>query len=377
MLGNATIGRAVTATLRVSPNGSGRNGLSWAGAFREIQDALDAASTNDNDATLILVAPHGAGYYDINRTGDPTWAANVIIMGTHRNWQKVMNDHPTATSILKLTGRASVININFNLGLSNNGLILTRGGGRVRHSQFVGQNLTGPATALWCDTNSQKHFKVEDCDFLGHVTHMTAFMVDQLCCSEFEKLRMHKCLVGIHILGADADENLFDTIDIGESATAIKIDAGNQQHFQNITLHNNTLNVEDAVHDHIWQNIHGRFPITTAPDALDGVLITAGAGLNNWSGADVQVRAAAAKPFRVVGVTLEPAVAEKYRVRLTDGTTYFSDVFVEGGRGLAKKASVAPSGTEFIFNIGTVISASAKSESGSNNILVSLQVQEI
>ena len=128
------------------------------------------------------------GYYDIDTTGDPTFSCNVILAGTHRNWAKVKNDHVAATSILKLTGRASVINLNFNLGDNNpDGLILTRGGGRVRKCQFVGEDLTGAATALWLDTNSAKHSKVEDVDFLGKDgTLMTALKVDQLCCSEFK-----------------------------------------------------------------------------------------------------------------------------------------------------------------------------------------------
>lgn len=377
MLGNAALERAISATLRVSPNGTGVDGLSLRTAFTTIQDALDAASTDDEDCTLILISPHGAGYYDINTTGDPTWAANVILLGTHRNWAKIMNDHDGATSILKLTGRSSVIDLNFNLGTGNNGLIQTRGGARTRHCQFVGQNLTGAAIALWYDTASQKHFKAEDIDFLGHVTYMTAFKVDDLCCSEFERLRIHKCLIGVHIVGDNADGNIFDTLDIGECAKAIKIDAGNEQHFNNITFHGNTLNVEDIPRDHIWVKIHGAFPITTSPDDLAGVTITAGVGANTWSAADVQVRAAAGKPFRIVGVTLDPAANEKYRIRLFDGSTYFSDIWAEGGVGAAAKGTQASSGTEFIFNIGTVISASAKSETGGNNIQVSLQIQEI
>jgi len=78
MLGDASILRAVTATLRVSPNGTGVDGLSWRTAYTTIQDALDAASTDADDCTLILISPHTTNY-DIDTTGDPTWAANVIL----------------------------------------------------------------------------------------------------------------------------------------------------------------------------------------------------------------------------------------------------------------------------------------------------------
>lgn len=370
------IGRAVTAKLLVSPNGNGNNGFTWTTAYPTIQAALDAASTNDSDCTLIIISPHGAGYYDINRLGDPTWAANVIIMGTHRNWAKVKNDHVGATSVLKLTGRSSVINLNINLGTGNNGLIQTRGGARTRYCQFVGENLTSPATALWYDTDSAKHFKALDCDFLGHITHMTAFKVDQLCCSELEQLRIHKCLVGIHVLGADADENLFDTIDIGDCAKAIKIDAGSQQHFNNVNFHHNTVNIEDAVGDNIWNRIYGQFPIVVVPDDLAGVQLDCG-GVGAW-GADTEVRAAASatKPFRIVGVSMDPSAAEWYTVRFSadSGVSWYDTHLCEVAK---REGAAAPSGTEFIFNVGTRISASARSISGGNNIKVWIEIQEI
>jgi len=48
LFGMPTIGRAVTATLYVSPNGNGTDGSSWTRAYTTIQAALDAASTDIN-----------------------------------------------------------------------------------------------------------------------------------------------------------------------------------------------------------------------------------------------------------------------------------------------------------------------------------------
>ena len=80
--GMPTIGRPVTHSLCVSPNGDGSDGSSWEKAFTTLQAALDAASTDADDLTAILLSPH-ATYYDINTAGDPTWAANVEIHGAH------------------------------------------------------------------------------------------------------------------------------------------------------------------------------------------------------------------------------------------------------------------------------------------------------
>lgn len=374
--GAYTTGRAVTATLRVSPGGNDRDGLSWTTAFNTIQAALDAASTSGNDCTLILVSPNTTNY-DIDTAGDPTWAANIILKGTHRNWTTIMNTHASATSIMRLTGKSAVVDVNFNLGSgSANGLIMTRGGLRIYNIQFIGTSLTGAATALLLDCDSKQHAKVIDVDFLGHVTHMTALEIDQLANSNFERLRIHDCLTGIHIVGADSDHNLFDHIDIGECALAFDLDAGNEQLFSLIQLHHNTANVDDEVGDHSWVNIQGAFPIHIEPNDLVGVQVNAGAA--NTYGGDTQIRAAVTStvPFRIVGVHLEPSAAEKYQLRFSadTGATFYDILQFENTK---REALAAPSGTEFVFNEGTRISASVKSVTGGNNTKVWLEIQEI
>ena len=81
--GNFISGRAVTATLYVSPNGNDLDGSSWDNAYTTIQAALDAASTDADDLTQIMIAPHST-YYDIATTGDPTWTGNYELVGSHR-----------------------------------------------------------------------------------------------------------------------------------------------------------------------------------------------------------------------------------------------------------------------------------------------------
>jgi len=199
-IGTGIVGRAVTATLYVSPNGSGTNGKTWASAYHTIQDALDAASTDANECTLIVVGINtGADFYDIDTAGDPTFTGNYVIKGTHRTWQKIKNTNDAATSILKFTKYVSLIDLNFNLGDNNpNGIIITKGASRINRCQFVGEDLTGPATAVHYDGAAVlKHHKMTDCDFRGNATHMKGILIDKSSRSIYKDIRMHDCLTGI------------------------------------------------------------------------------------------------------------------------------------------------------------------------------------
>ena len=313
----ATKGRAVTDVLYVSPKGAAADVKSWPGAYTTIQAALDAASTDGNDCTLILISPH-ATYYDINTTGDPTWSANVILTGTHRTWAKVMNTHTSATSIMKLTGKGSVINLNFNLGTGGNGLIMTHGGFRAYRCQFVGEDLTSAATALWLDGSPSKYGKIVGCNFLGHTTHMTGIKVDQIAHSYFQDLIIHGCATAIQVVGTSADYNDFRTLDLGDNGIALDLDEGNAQHFYDILLHGNTTNIDDEVGDHRWRAIYAASKITIEPDDLTGTTVNTHASGNTW-GADTELRAAVTStvPFRIVGITLEPSASEWFSVRLS------------------------------------------------------------
>jgi len=379
-IGASTIGRAVTDTLYVWENGSGVDGKSWNRAFTTIQDALDAASTDENDCTLILIAPHSM-YYDIDAAGDPTWSANVILKGSHRTWAEVVNTNAGATSVLKLDGKASLMDLCVNLGTSNNGAILSYNGFRVFGCQFVGENLVSAATALTLDgAGVLDRGKIDNCDFLGHTSYMTAVKLDGVTDSRFQRLRIKECNVGVHILDSASDGNEFEDVDIGYCTTGINIAAGNGQHFKDILLYNNTININDSVGDHIWSGIRGTFPIALTPNDFVGVQVNCGAA--GVYGADTELRSAAAatKPFRVLAVYLNLSAGEIYSIRLSSdsGSSHYNAMLVEGSaQSFTRLTTEFLDYSDFVFNRGTRISASAKSESGGNNVKVWLNVQEI
>ena len=380
-LGSAIANRAVIARLFVSPFGDNSDGLSPTTAFRTIQRALAAASTDPNVLTLIEIGPH-ATYYDINTSGDPTWTGNYILQGSHRAWAEIRNTHASAASIMKFTGLIGLEDLCFNLGTGNNGVIITKSGFRVDHLQFLGDSLIGAATALHLDGATTLRFgKVRDVEFLGEgITHMTGILIDNASRNDFYNIIIDAAKTAIQIVNAASDENKFLGIRIGDSGIGFDIDAGNEQHIEDVVFHKNTTDVDDEVGDHVWTNIRSETDITIYPDNFTGVSIAAGSG-QAW-GNDTEIRSAATAtaPFRILGVHVEANASEKFRIRLShdSGSTHFDDIQEEGVANQQKRESIAAgSSSEHIFNKGTRISGSVKSESGGNAAVVWLEIQNL
>lgn len=377
----SSFGRAATATLYVSPEGAGTNGKTWAGAYTTIQAALAAASTDADDCTLINISPHTSNY-NIDTTGDPTYTGNYILQGSYRNWAKIKNEHASATSVMKFTGKVAIQYLNINLGTSNNGIILAHGGSRVLSTQFVGEDLTSAKTCLWLDhASTGKHARIENVDIIGNITYCRGILIDNFAHSHFNNIRIHDCLEGIQIVGVTLDENSFKKLDIGgcshASGIALNIDGGDGQHFDDVLFHNNTKNVDDEEKNHHWQHIRGQFSIEIDPNDLDGETVTAGVGANTYGNAlTIFSTNEIDAPFRIVGVHLEPTDSEWHMVRFSGdaGSTYHDMILFDGTK---REGYAAPSGTELIFNAGTELYCEVKSETGSNNVQIWVEIQKI
>lgn len=367
-------GRAYTRTLRVSPNGSGHNGLSWRDAYQTLPDALDAASTNANELTKILLPP---GTYDINLPGDPTWAANICIQGSHRNWPIIVNRHTAATSVINLTGGSSISDVTISCGTDSlNGLSMTGAGARLRRVYLECENVTGAQTAL--EFGDVEYVIMEDVMVHGVVGFTQGMLLTGCHLSNFKDFELYSCLIGLQITGAGADDNHFKNVLLDSCALGMDLDAGNRQHFHNIDFFNCTRNVDDEVGDHDWVEIHGQFGISILPDTiLAGTPVATAAGADAW-GADTELLAAAGRdnPFRIVGLHHEPSAAGWFQLRLShdNGATFFDVLQFDATK---REGVAAPSGTEHIFNADTRISGSARSDSGNDTIGVWIEIQEI
>jgi hypothetical protein len=378
-------GRAVTAVLYVSPNGDDTDGSSWTKAYTTIQGALAVASADADDLTLIMIGPHATNY-DINTTGDPTYTGNYCLKGSHRNWAKIKNEHASATSIMKFTGRVCLEDITFDCGGAGttiNGVIISGSGtkgSRIRHTYFEAEHVDGAHTGLLIEGGTE-YIRLDDVMFHGVQANTTGLIMDDVKFSHLNGVQFHDCLTGLQITNADSDENTFNDLLFHENTLGLDLDAGNGQIFDNIHFFKCTERIDDEVGDASWKEIIGEFDITKYPDNFTGIEVATGAG-TAWTGAPVEIRSAATAtvPFRVIGYVLEASASEKFDVKFTadGGTTYFSIAPFEGvATGVNTKSGGAPSGTGFIFNKGTAIGAIARCESGGEEVDVWLLVQEI
>ena len=377
--GPSVDGRPYTCVLLVSPMGDGTDGQTWPTAFQTIQDALDDAPGDANEHTLILVGPT-ATYYDIDTAGDPTWAGNYEIVGPHRIWVPIRNTNAGATSILNFTGKASLVNLAFFMTGSLDGVSFTSAGWRVRQCGFNSSACTGAQTSVYINGSGAltRGGWMEDVQFLGHQTYTKAIHINKSTINEFHDVYIHDALTGVHIEDADSDRNLFNNMGLGDCGIGFDLDAGTEQHFVHVDFHGCTVNVDDEVHDHVYEYITGQQPITVYPDDVVGITVAANAAANVY-GTNTLLRATgvALKPFRVVGVIGKPVTAQTHELRLSadGGTSHFNHSIIESARGVSNPAA---QGTDYIFNVGVPISCSLKAESaGSDEMQVWLKIQEI
>jgi hypothetical protein len=391
--GSGSCSQNITATLHVSPDGDGTDGKNWTTAYQTIQSALDAASTDANDLTLIMVAPH-ATYYDIDTTDDPTWTGNYEIAGTHRIWSAIRNEHSDATSIFKFTGKVSLTNLALfstdnSIGGSVGGVIFTNSGYRVRKCGFNSEATTHANTSIHIDGASAvagfiRGGIIEDIQIQGAVGTTRGIYFDTAKVNEAKDMSVHNCLTGIQITNATSDYNEFHSVDLGDCALGLDIDAGNGQHFNHVNFHHNTVNIDDEVGDHTWEQIHGQFSIAVAPDNFTGIEVDTGDGADTWSGLVTVYTNGGGAPFRIIATHTDVGTTEWYRLKFTaddtddvvdNGETYYDDLMFDANK---REGSAAPSGTEFIFNKGTVIKARSKSVSdGVDGLDVWIEIQEI
>lgn len=374
-----------TDTLFVATSGDNSDGSSWEKAYTLLTTALDWIKANQTSGESHLIMM-GAGTFDMDTTGDPEYRdLSIGLVGMGRNSTFLTNDHASATAILMFDGCELLIsNLTFFTGNNNiTGLKLEDDVGGVAHTVFIDNvefrafTPTAAHSLLYLQSDADR-VNVTNCWFYGNGTWTTGIYTDDATYNYYENIHFWRFLVGIHFSDVQDRYNYLKDIYFEQCTTCILMDGATADGnlFENIYfIGQATTYISDASGQTFYKNLYKVFEQSEAteiylPDDLTGVTITAGVGGNTWSAADADVVPAvsATSPYKLLGFSYECAATEKYALRfIADGTDYISITLLEGTANICKNYYFKE---PIIIQQGTALQASAKSETGSNVILI-------
>lgn len=368
-------------TIYVSAAGDDSDGSSLDRAYTSLTTALDWIEAHQvaGQAHLIIL---GAGTWDMDITGVPTYTANIAIFGTDSRHQAIIvNNHATATGVLRFTGWCSINNVSINCGTGETGIILNgalANGSRLRKLYFDCTALAIPQNAILLDGGVQ-NVKIWDIHVDGEAANTTVIHLNNAAHNIIQEVKVHTALLGIHLDHADDDYNEFYDVHLVDCQVGMQIDnAGSIDNiFHILKLQNNIANIVDNGTGTLFAEVFLAAAVASVfPNDLTGIAITAAAGANNWTAVAVQIRAASATPFYIVGITFECAAAERYGLRLYSdgGTTPIYDDVLETGAAIAGKTEFSELNPIWV-NQGLAIHGRIKSETGGNNMNVWVKLQ--
>lgn len=369
-------------TLYVSVAGDNSDGSSWNRAYTNLRTAMDWIEANQiTGQTHCIIL--GAGNWDMNLTGVPTYTANIAIFGTDsRNQAVILNSHATATGVLRFTGWCSINNICIDCGTGEIGIEIEGVGAigsRIRKVCFYCEALAGGADAILLD-GGVSYVKIWDCTIHGEITNTSGIRLNDAHDCIIQEIKIHDTLVGLQSDHANDDDNEFINCHIHGCATGIQlVNAGStNNHFEHIYFSGCTARISDVATTTLFTNIYVAATIASiSPTDLTGQAITA-AGAGNWTAVAVQIVAASAKPFYIIGYSYECSAAERYGLRLyiDGGTNPVVDEVIETGAAIAGKTEFS-NFTKIWGNQGLAIHGRIKSETGGNDMNVWIKLQII
>jgi hypothetical protein len=367
-----------TETIFVSAAGDNSDGSSWNRAYTSLTTALDWIEANQATGEVHCVML-GEGIWDMNLTGVPIYTASIALYGINSGDVEIINNHATATGVLQFTGWCSINDVQIGCGTGEIGITLNginAYGCRLNNIVFDCTLLAGAADAIQL-TGGASYCIIDNIIIVGEVTNTTGIRLDTANHNIIQNVKVMTALVGIHLDNATDDSNIFKDFYLHTCTTGILVDAGAaDNHFNTILFYGNTTRINDNGTTNLFNNILlSTNIVSVSPDDLTGILIVGGVGANVYSAAAVQIRAASATPFKIIGIGYECAVAEKTGIRLYSdgGTNTILDITVETEAGLYKSELLDP----IFVNQGLAIHGRVKSEAGGNNCIIWLLIQII
>jgi len=367
-----------TNILYVHKDGDNSNGLTWETGYNTVKTALDSASSDLNDITLIIIAP---GLYDLNIEGIYIVNKNVEIASVSPNLVTIKNNHPSATGVLQFNKFGGILNIHVACGTSNTNGLIYNGEGSIdsllSHVVITSNKESGECKMISLQ-NGACQIASEDLHLIGN-HNAIGLCLDKAHDNTFRNLYINNCSDGIQLNDEIDDYNIFESLSIINSITGIRINAGNQQTFRAVSFLDNDDNINDTIGDSIYTEIKLNDPYSfVTPDDLIGALVLGGSASY---GDDTELWSveSASDPFVIVAIIFSFNVSENCGIRLStdNGTTYFFETVLETWTSDEVHSFQLDMNYPQIFNKGTRISCSIRTESGDDSANIWLQIKEI
>ena len=220
-----------------------------------------------------------------------------------------------------------------------------------------------------------KEGEYEDIFFQGEEINSISINLINTNHNHFRDIQIHECEIGVRFNDNNTIDNYFEKIDFHRNRIGIDLDAGYEQHFENLYFDDCDYNVDDEIGDSYWYDIRTEIEEgIISPNNLVGVDVDGGgAGVY---GADTLIYDALVsdRPYYVVAIMFRPDAQEVYGLRLTDdiGITYFYETVVEARifNQIDRFAIEFPR----IFNAHSQINCSVRSISGGDDMDIWLEI---
>ena len=237
-------------TYFVSNAGDNSDGLSWATAFTAIASALDLVEANYNAGEKYLILL-GIGTFDVNVTGNPTYASNIHIKGSGFGKTIIVNNHVGATSILRFTGHSGLEELMVYTGAtgSKSGVIVSNTGisayGFVmKNVWIIGYSADGAMDCLLIEGGAGMGY-YENVHIIGDITNSVGIHMDNSDENTLEHIIVFDCCIGIYLEHTNDDDNHYHDVYLDGNAVGIQIDLGDGNCFNLVHFGNNVVNVID------------------------------------------------------------------------------------------------------------------------------------
>ena len=388
-------------TLYVGKGGNGTDGLTWDSAFTSMTTALAACSATHQNIIKV-----GAGTWDIATANYLTLNVKMHVIGSgvgvtiFRNSSSASDDDYifNCTALVKFSD-CTFTNVDNTAG--GGGILFY--GAAANNSVIENCSFIMTESNFWCNAIgvfSTDRLRIKDVYIKGNGTsyHTNGIYINSgMHDSLIENVHMDNVENGIlfdhlsvlnnhikdiHITDAvtgilivDGDSNMFRDIFLQSCTTGIIITAGQYNTFAHIHFFKCTTTIDDEMSTNKYQKLHSEVPDSKInPADLTGTTVTAKAGANNYTDTAVTVLTSGDKPIKIVGISYEPAAAEKYGILLTDGTTDFFEHVVESAANTTRRiVDIMP----FWISPNTTIGCKVKSETGGNNCLIWIRYIEV